>query len=155
MDQNIKTISNAVLRGLATSDQKEWPERVARAIAPGQDLSSVGQQFAQAFLTDPSVNPGIEHPLIRNAVRQCADGTRGARGILNEARRHAEAMAGQIKGSCAASAAARAALAAHGGNYESAISHAARLRDASQANNWRESVARIGDKFIALIEAAS
>jgi hypothetical protein len=52
---------------------RQWPERFMGAIAPGADLSRVHWHLLHWLLTTPSVNPGIEHPLVRDAVKGCAD----------------------------------------------------------------------------------
>ena len=43
------------------------------AVQPGTDLSCVGWKFLHWLLTNPKVNPSIDHPLVRGAIKQCAD----------------------------------------------------------------------------------
>jgi hypothetical protein len=50
-----------------------WPEQFMAAITPGSDLSRVGWTFLYWLLTDVKINPGINHPVAHEAVRQCAD----------------------------------------------------------------------------------
>src|SRR5882762_5895836 len=57
---------------LPNAEAKAWPIRFMSAIRPGADLSRVGWQFLHWILTDETVNPGIHHPLVASAVKQCA-----------------------------------------------------------------------------------
>jgi hypothetical protein len=71
--QMVAQIEDCIFEGLPDRQAREWPERFGSAIAPGADLSRVGWQFLHWLVTDAKVNPGIEHPIVRDAVRQCAD----------------------------------------------------------------------------------
>jgi len=66
-------LEDAIFEGLPNGDAMEWPVRFMSSIRPGADLSRVGWQFLHYLLTDDAVNPGINHPLVRDAIRQCAD----------------------------------------------------------------------------------
>jgi hypothetical protein len=66
-------LEDCIFEGLPNGSAKEWPLRFMGAVQPGGDLSSVGWKFLHWLLTDKSITPGIEHPLVRDAVRQCAD----------------------------------------------------------------------------------
>ena len=66
-------LEDAIFEGLPSARAKKWPVRFMSAIRPGSDLSRVGWQFLHWLLTDEKVNPGINHPLVRDAVKQCAD----------------------------------------------------------------------------------
>lgn len=66
-------LEDCIFEGLPNGDAKAWPERFMSAVKPGADLSRVGWQFLHWLLTTESVNPGINHPLVKDAVRQCAD----------------------------------------------------------------------------------
>lgn len=68
----IAHLVDIIFEGLPNGEAKAWPERIAGAIRPGQDLSLVHWQFMHWLLTDEKVNPGINHPLVRDAVKQCA-----------------------------------------------------------------------------------
>jgi hypothetical protein len=71
--QMIARLEDCIFEGLPDIAAKEWPLRFMWAVRPGSDLSLVGWQFLHWLLTDKTVNPGIDHPLVRDAVRQCAD----------------------------------------------------------------------------------
>jgi hypothetical protein len=62
-----------IFEGLPNGKAKDWPIRFMSAIKPGQDLSLVGWKFLHWLLTDEKINPGIMHPLVKDAVAQCAE----------------------------------------------------------------------------------
>ena len=66
-------LEDCIFEGLPNGEAKRWPERFMSAIKPSADLSRVGWQFLHWLLTDQTVNPGINHTLVKDAVRQCAD----------------------------------------------------------------------------------
>lgn len=66
-------LEDCIFEGLQNGSAKEWPLQFMGAIKPGADLSRVGWQFLHWLLTDEKVNPGINHPLVKDAVKQCAD----------------------------------------------------------------------------------
>lgn len=68
----IALLEERIFEGLANEEAKLWPERLMGAIVPGSDLSRVPLRFLHWLLTDPLVNPGIEHRHVRDAVAQCA-----------------------------------------------------------------------------------
>ena len=65
-------LEDCIFEGLPNADAQKWPERFMTAIRPGADLSRVGWKFLHWLLTDKEVNPGISHPLVTDAVSQCA-----------------------------------------------------------------------------------
>ena len=71
--QMLARLEDAIFEGLPNGQAKAWPERFMGAIKPGADLNCVGWQFLHWLLTDDAINPGINHPLVRDAIRQCAD----------------------------------------------------------------------------------
>jgi hypothetical protein len=71
--QMLARLEDTIFEGLPNAEAKKWPIEFMSAIKPGADLSCVGWQFLHWLLTDEKVNPGINHPLVRDAVRQCAD----------------------------------------------------------------------------------
>jgi hypothetical protein len=71
--QILAHLKDSVFKGLPNSLSKEWPIRFMSAARVGSDLSCVGWQFLYRLVTDETVNPGINHPLVRDAVRQCSD----------------------------------------------------------------------------------
>ena len=69
----IAQMEDAIFEGLPVDLARQWPERLMSSIRVGSDLSRVHWQLLHWLLTTPAVNPGIEHPLVRDAVKQCAD----------------------------------------------------------------------------------
>jgi hypothetical protein len=76
-------LEDAIYKSLPDEIAKEWPARFVESIQPGTDLSLVGWKFLHWLLTDEGVNPGINHRIVRGAVRRCAEAiepmTRGER----------------------------------------------------------------------------
>ena len=66
-------LEDCIFEGLPVELARQWPERFMSSIEPGKDLSLVSWQFLHWLLTEKSVNPGIDHPLVTDAVKQCAD----------------------------------------------------------------------------------
>ncbi len=103
-------LEDMIFEKLPNSDAQLWPERFAGAFVPGRDYSLVGWQFLHWLLTDSSISPGIWHPIVRDAVAECASviGTlaRGETISTDEAESAANAA------SSAANAAENAALSA-------------------------------------------
>jgi hypothetical protein len=66
-------LEDTIFEGLSNVDAKRWAVDFWDAIEPGADLSRVGWRFLYWLLTDKSVNPGIDHPLVKDSVKQCAD----------------------------------------------------------------------------------
>jgi hypothetical protein len=132
--QMLARLEDTIFEGLPNRKAKDWPVRFMSAIRPGADLSRVGWQFLHWLLTDEKVNPGINHPLVREVVKQCADllaplmkglpvAGRSARSAESAARSAESAeSAARSAGSAAWSAAESAAWSAAG----SAASAAAR-----------------------------
>jgi len=71
--QALARLEDCIFEGLANGKAKVWPIRFMTAITPGTDLSCVHWQFLHWLLTDETVNPGIAHPLVKDAVKKCAD----------------------------------------------------------------------------------
>jgi hypothetical protein len=71
--QMLARLEDCIFEGLSNGKAKDWPIKFMSAIKPGTDLSLVGWKFLYWLLTDKKVNPGIEHPLVKDAVKQCAD----------------------------------------------------------------------------------
>ena len=65
-------LEDTIFEGLPNDVAKEWPIRFMTAIQPGKDLSLVSWKFLHWILTDETVNPGISHPLVKDAVAQAA-----------------------------------------------------------------------------------
>lgn len=66
-------LEDCIFEGLPNDKAMAWPIRFMETIRPGSDLSLVGWKFLHWLLTDKTVNPGIDHSLVRDIVRQCAD----------------------------------------------------------------------------------
>ena len=71
--QMLARLEDRMFEGMPDEQSQLWPERFMGAIEPGADLSRVGWKFLHWLLTDKSINPGIDHPSVADAVRQCAD----------------------------------------------------------------------------------
>ena len=66
-------IEDTIHEGLPESDRVTFPIRFIEAIPVGADLSRISWAFLHTILTDPVINPGITHELVRDAVSKCAD----------------------------------------------------------------------------------
>ena len=71
--QMLARLEDYIFEGLPNDLAKDWPVRFMTAVRPGSDLSRVGWQFLHWLLTDKTVNPGIDNPIVRDAVKQCAE----------------------------------------------------------------------------------
>ncbi len=70
--QMIARLEDRIFEGLPVARARKWPIQFASAIVPGADLSRVGWLFLHWLLTDAKVNPRIEHPIVRGAIKRCA-----------------------------------------------------------------------------------
>ena len=70
--QILAQLEDRIFEGLPNEKAMEWPLRFMRAINPGHDLSLIGWKFLHWILTDEIVNPGINHPLVKDVVAQTA-----------------------------------------------------------------------------------
>ena len=111
--QMLAHLEDRIFEGLPNGDAMAWPVRFINSIQPGADLSRVGWQFLYWLLTDDTVNPGIQHPSVRDAIRQCADVlvplTKGKPADTSAARSAAEAAASALAARLASASAAEAA----------------------------------------------
>jgi len=148
--QVLARLEDTIFEGLSNADAKKWPLKFMGAIHPGADLSRVGWKFLHWLLTDKSVNPGIDHPLVRDAIKQCADVlvplTKGL--PVDKAAADAAARAAADAAYAAADAAAYAAYAARAAAYAAADA-AAYAADAAYA-----AYKKMAAKLIKLLEAA-
>jgi len=156
-------LEDRIFEGLPNDRAVAWPVRFIEAVQPGTDLSRVGWQFLHWLLTDETVNPSINHPRVRDAVKQCADVlaplTEGEPVDKSAAWSAASAAWSAESAACAArSAAWSAASAAWSAESaaRSAAASAARSAAASAARSAAESAAYVhmSDKLISLIEQA-
>jgi hypothetical protein len=149
-------LEDCIFEGLPNGAAKAWPVSFMTAVRPGSDLSCVGWKFLHWLLTDEKVNPGINHSLVRNAVKQCADVLAPLSKGLPIAERAAWRAMWSAEASAAESAASAAASAASAA--ESAASAAWSAESAESAATWSAawSAAYIlmSEKLIELIEAA-
>ena len=126
---HLARLEDAIFEGLPTNLAKQWPERFMSAIAPGADLSLVHWKLLHWLLTTTSINPGIENPIVRDAVKQCAELIQ----ILAD---------GGIVAASAASAAWSAARSAERAARSAAVSAVSAVRSAESAAESAESAAR-------------
>ena len=75
--QMLAHLEDTIFEGLENGAAKDWPLRFMAAIRPGADLSLVGWKFLHWLMTDKEVNPGIDHELVRGAVKTVVDGGGG------------------------------------------------------------------------------
>lgn len=71
--QMLAYLEDCIFEGLPNGHAQKWPIRFIDAVKPGTDLSRVAWKFLHWLLTDKEVNPGINHPLVRGAIKECAD----------------------------------------------------------------------------------
>jgi hypothetical protein len=64
-------LEDVIFEGLPNRTAKTWPQQFLSSIEPGKDLSRVGWQFLHWILTERGSGE-FGHPLVRNAVKQCA-----------------------------------------------------------------------------------
>ncbi len=178
--QMLARLEDTIFEGLPNGTAKAWPERFMQAVRPGADLALVGWKFLHWLLTDESVNPGIDHPLVRDAVKQCAAVliplTKGEKGDLSAehaarraasaghaawsaehaARRAASAESAENAAWSAARRAARSAAHAAWSAEHAARSaeHAARSAEHAAWSAARSAAyVKMADKLVELIEA--
>jgi hypothetical protein len=144
--QMLGRLEDCIFEGMTNEDAREWPERFLRsaleAVKRGVTLQFVGWKFLHCLLTDEKINPGISNPLVRDAIRQCADVlvplTKGEP-VDESAARTAALSAASATG--AASAAWAAACAARSAAWAAASAESA-ARSAAWAARSAESAAR-------------
>ena len=172
-DLMLYRLVDVIFEGLPNGNAKQWPLRVMGAIRPGADLSLVGWKFLHWLLTDEKVNPGINHPSVKDAVKQCADVlvplTKGkpvdkdAAGSAANAAESAGWSAGSAESAArSAESAARSAARSAAWSAESAGSAASAAwsaaRSAARSAAWSAESAgsaayvRMADRLIELLE---
>ena len=65
-------LQDIIFEGLLPEDRREFPRRFWESINPGADLSTVGWKFLYWLLTQSGLG-AYDHPLVRKAVKECAD----------------------------------------------------------------------------------
>ena len=125
-------LEDSIFEGLPVDLARQWPERFMSSIQPGADLSRVHWHLLHWMLTTKEVNPGIDNPLVRDAVRQCADlmADRAA------GKRVAESAARSAAESAAESAAWSAAWSAESAARSAAWSAAWSAESAARSAAW-------------------
>ena len=68
--QMLARLEDRIFEGLPNEIAMQWPVRFMAAINKGANLTRVGWQFQYWLLTDEKVNPGINHPLVRDAIKK-------------------------------------------------------------------------------------
>ena len=168
---HLARLEDSIFEGLSVELARQWPERFMGAIKVGSDLSRVHWQLLHWLLTDASINPGIEHEIVRDAVRQCADLIEilADGGVVSESAESAESAARSAASAASAawsatSAASAAWSAASAASAERSAASAARSAESaarsaasaawSAASAASAAWARISDRLIELILAA-
>ena len=137
--QVLARLEDRIFEGLPNDVAMAWPVRFMSAIKPGYDLSLVGWKFQHWLLTDEKVNPGINHPLVKDAVAGVASLIAK---LANGEKVDAESAA-MAERSAARSAAWSAASAASAESAESAARSAAwSAASAASAASAERSAAR-------------
>jgi len=152
--QALARLEDSIFEGLPVDLARQWPERFMGAIAPGADLSRLHWHLLHWLLTTPSVNPGIKHPLVRDAVKRCADliADLAAGKAPNQSAAESAASAAWSAESAAASAAWSAAESA----AESARSAAASAARSAESAAWSaENAARSAARSAESAESAA
>ena len=142
-------LEDRIFEGLPNGTAKAWPIRFMSAVRPGADLSCVGWQFLHWLLTDEQVNPGINHPTVRDAVKQCA----GVLLPLSKGEAADESAAESAAASAESAESAESAASAGRSAAWSAARSAARSAE-SAASTESEAYVRMADKLVELIGAA-
>jgi hypothetical protein len=65
-------LEDVIFEGLPNRVAKTWPERFLTAIEPGKDLSRVAWRLLHGILTEGGPDER-DHPIVKAAVKQCAD----------------------------------------------------------------------------------
>ena len=138
-------LEDCIFEGMPNKEAKLWPMQFMDAIQPGSDLSLVGWKFLHWLITDCTVNPGITHPSVKDAIKVCADVieplARGEPIVSGAAESAAESAARSAESAwSAARSAAESAAESAARSAESAWS-AARSAAASAAESAAESAA--------------
>ena len=153
--QMLAHLEDRIFEGLPNGVAKAWPERFMGTIEPGADLSRVGWQFLHWLITDESMTPGISDPLVRNAVKQCADVLvplmKG--GAVDEDAAWSAARSAVRSAESAARSAASAAWSANNAARSAAWSaeNAESAASAARSAAWSAAYIRMADKLIELI----
>ena len=163
----ITKLVDTIFEGLPNDQAQLWPERIVRAHRAGADTSLVHWRFLHWLLTDKVVNPGIDHPLVRDAVRQCADvlapmtkGSQANKDAAWSAACSAWSAADSAESAWSAKSAAWAAWSA-ADSAESAVwaawaaDSAAESAADSAAGARSAAFVLMADKLVELVEAAS
>ncbi len=133
-------LEDRIFEGLPIARAKQFPAQFLSAPKVGADLSRVSWQFLHWILTEELT--GRDHPLVRDAIKQCADVlvplTKGE--PVNES-------AAESAASAAWSAESAASAASAAWSAESAAASAARSAESA-------AYVRMADKLIELMEAA-
>jgi hypothetical protein len=125
--QALARLEDRLFEGQKKSDAKNFPERFLLAARVGADLSRVHWKFLYWLLTEELA--GREYPLVRDAVKQCAD-----------------LLIPLMKGESLDPSAARSA--------ESAAWSAARSAKSAESAARSAAYRRMADKLISLMEEA-
>ena len=160
----VARLVDAIFEGLPNDKALDWPLRIATAHKPGSDTSLVHWQFLHWLLTDEAVTPGINHPLVRDAVKKCAlvVGARASGKPIDKSAAWSAAWAADSAAKSGESAARSAAWSA-ADSARSAADSAARSAEsaawsaksaAKSAESAAMSYVLMADKLVELVEAA-
>lgn len=146
--QILARLEDCIFEGLPNDVAKGWPERFMSAIPVGANLSLVSWKFLHWLLTDEQVNPTINHPIVCDVVKQCAEVLDPlAQGLPVDriAARRAESAAWSAASATRADSAARITARIAAWSAASAAERAAQ-RAANAADNAASAVARAAER---------
>ena len=165
-------LEDCIFEGLANDIAQRWPERFLETIEPGADLSRVGWQFLHWLLTESGIG-SYDHPLVKDAVAQCAAVieplTRGepadasaawsaarsaARSAAWSAESAAKSAAKSAAWSAARSAAWSAAESAESAAKSAAWSAAESAESAAKSAAWSAAYLKMANKLLELLANA-
>jgi len=70
--ESLARLEDFLFEKMPDKDAKTWPIRFIEAVPVGVDLRRVEYHFKYWLLTDESINHGINHPLVKDAVADVA-----------------------------------------------------------------------------------
>ena len=139
-------LEDVIFEGLPNDAAKAWPIRFMSAIEPGADLSTIGWKFLHWLLTDEKANPGINDPIVKDAIKQCADVlvplTKGLSVDASAAWSAASAARSAARSAASAESAARSAARSAASAESAAWSAASAAWSAASAESAAWSAAR-------------
>jgi len=73
MTSELQKLKATTAENLFEDEKAIWLERFDKAVAASADLSKVPLHFKYWLLTDETINPGINHPIVKKAISDVAE----------------------------------------------------------------------------------